>query len=91
MAFANIEPIGENREDHRLAYLLAFLANIISVRSSKKKEKPRVFEPKDFLPNFWDAVEEPEPAEPARQSLEEQLLYVELWNTALEGKDMRPS
>lgn len=90
MAFARIEPIGETREDLRQAYLLAFLANITAARSHKPKEKPRVFKPEEFLPNFWEAVEEPETdALPERQAWQQQLQIVEMWNTVLGGKDTR--
>jgi hypothetical protein len=95
MAFARVEPIGEDRDDYRLAYLMSFLANVVSDRSRKNKEKPRVFELSDFLPKFWEAeiaaaeAEAGQPVEPERQVWEQQLQYVELWNIALRGKDIR--
>ena len=95
MAFARIEPIGQAREDYRLAYLMAFLANVLTARSRKNKEKPRVFEPQDFLPKFWEAeiaaaeAESEKSAEAPRQAWEQQLQYMELWNVAMGGKDLR--
>ena len=70
---------------------MAFLANVVAARSRKNKEKPRVFEPQDFLPKFWEAVEEPEQTtEPDRQALQQQMLQnAELWNIVLGGKDIR--
>jgi hypothetical protein len=92
MAFARIEPFGEEARELRLARLLAFLANIVHALT-RRRRGGKVFEPRDFLPNFWDAVEiEPEPeAPPARQDWQQQLQYMELWNAAMGGKDLRPS
>lgn len=90
IAFARVEPIGDDRQDMRLARLLAFLANIVHT-FARRKRGGKVFEPHDFLPNFWDDVEiEPVPdATPDRQAWQQQLQFMELWNIAMGGKDLR--
>jgi len=95
MAFARVEPIGQAREDYRLAYLMAFLANVATAHSRKNKGKTQVFKTQDFLSDFWEAeiaaaeAEFEQSAEPQRQAWEEQLYYVEMWNAVLRGKDIR--
>jgi hypothetical protein len=89
-AFTTKEPIGEDRSDLRLARLLSFLANLVSTWASRGKKQPQRSEPQDFMPVFW--AEEPEDEiedEPERQSWVEQLQFVEMWNIALKGKDVR--
>jgi hypothetical protein len=89
-AFTTVEMIGEDRQDFRLARLLAFLANVVGILVGRKKRERQVFEPRDFMPTFWEAVAEPEQsAEPERQAWQQQLQYIEMWNAALGGKDIR--
>jgi hypothetical protein len=46
MAYARLEPFGSETDDHRLAQLLALIANVN--RDPKKRKTP--WTPEDFLP-----------------------------------------
>lgn len=47
MAYARLEPFGSEADDHRLAQLLALIANVN--RDPKRRKTP--WAPEDFLPN----------------------------------------
>lgn len=47
MAYARLEPFGSEADDHRLAQLLALIANVN--RDPKRRKTP--WTPEDFLPN----------------------------------------
>ena len=47
MAYARLEPFGPEADDHRLAQLLALIANVN--RDPKRRKTP--WTPEDFLPN----------------------------------------
>lgn len=78
MAYAKIEPFGEERQDLRFAMLMALLANIH--RDPKKRRT--AYSPEDFMPNFG-------PPKRKEKSWEEQLKIVEMLNAAMKGKDLR--
>ena len=77
LAFYKVEPFGEKRADLRAAVVAAAVAN--TARDPKKRKKP--FTPADFMPRFERKRE--------RQSWEEQLRMVEMFNVALGGRDLR--
>lgn len=80
MAYAGLEPWGEERADLRMAIIASTIAN--ANRDPKKRRKP--FKPEDFLPKFDRSQREP-------QSWQEQLKIVELLNVAFGGRDLRQS
>lgn len=47
MAFYSREPLGEAREDLRMAILASVIANV------NRDSGRRAYEAKDFLPQFW--------------------------------------
>lgn len=59
MAYASIEPFGEERADLRMAIVAALIAN--ANRDPDKRREP--FTPADFMPHF----EAEQPAEPERK------------------------
>jgi flagellar basal body rod protein FlgC len=77
MAYYQLEPFGEERDDLRAGIVASTIAN--ANRNPKKRARP--FQAKEFMPRF---DEEREP-----QSWEEQLHIVEMWNAALGGRDLR--
>lgn len=56
MAYANLEPFGEERADLRNAILGSFLGNILYQGFTGEKDQP--YEPKDLMPQFEAAREE---------------------------------
>ncbi len=54
LAFMQVEPLGEEREDLRLARLCSLVAGAAGVQ--KKKGVP--FETKDFIFDYWETEEE---------------------------------
>lgn len=82
MAFAQVEPFGEAREDMRAALIASTIAN--TARDKKKRRKP--YQPEEFmkaLPRFRDE------AQGERQTWQDHLRIVTMWNAALGGKDER--
>lgn len=79
-AYYELEPFGEWRADVRMAMMSSLIANIN--RDPQKRSK--AFGWNDFMPTFG----EPKPAQP-RQSWQDQLAIVEMWNIALGGQDNR--
>lgn len=73
IAFWQLEPWGEEREDYRSALICAVLANVWRPKGS------RDYRPEDFMPKFV----------PVEQSPEEQLRQVEIMNIIFGGRDMR--
>lgn len=80
MAYASVEPIGEDRNDYRMAVLASLTANVN--RDSSKRPQP--YKPSDFIEDFWG---DPEPSQ--GQTWQEQLALVEMFNAAFGGKDLR--
>lgn len=76
MAYALVEPWGEERADFRSAIVASNVANL--GRDPKKRAKP--YEASDFMPTF--ARKQP-------QTWEEQLHIVEMLNVAFGGRDLR--
>jgi len=76
MAYALVEPWGEERADFRAGVVASVTAN--AYRDPKKRRTP--YEPKDFMPSF--ARKQP-------QGWEQQLQIVKLLNVAMGGKDLR--
>ncbi len=75
-----MEPFGEARQDARIGILTATLGNVN--RDPKKRGKP--FEPADFIPSFRSKYR------PTRRQTPEQMLNtVVMWNKAVGGKDLR--
>ena len=54
MAFFQIEPHGEWRDDYRMAVLAAVITNVMT----RSKDSDPVREPKDFMPDFEKALDE---------------------------------
>lgn len=57
MAFAAVEPFGEERNDYRLAYALAVIVNMFRGKDSKPVT------PQDLMPTVGLAAYVPEPAD----------------------------
>lgn len=80
MAYAQLEPFGEEREDLRAGIVASTIAN--ANRDPKKRKKP--FAPEDFIPDFAGAWRR------ARQPQWMRLLsLVETLNAGFGGKDLR--
>lgn len=85
MAYAEIEPFGEERADLRSGIIAATVAN--ANRNPKKRRRP--FKPIDFVPHFEErAVVE---AEDEGEKSNRLLSIVEALNAAHGGKDLRPN
>jgi len=82
LAYAQIEPLGDERGDLQAGVIAATIAN-----ANRDEDKtPEPYRPADFIHEFWppeDADEEP------RQSWQEQLALVEALNAAFGGRDLR--
>lgn len=76
MAFARLEPFGEERADLRAGIIAATVANV----NRGKKDKP--LRAQDFMPKF-DEVEDDMP------DWERMLRQVEMLNAAFGGSDLR--
>ena len=76
MAYAQIEPFGQDRGDIGSAIVAATIANV------NRSEKQQPFSPQDFMPNF-------EP--PPKQDWQAQLSIIEVLNAAFSGRDERPA
>lgn len=76
-AFSLLEPFGEKRADIRAAIIASTVAN--TARDPKRRRRP--FRPSEFMPRFERKKE--------RQSWEEQLQIVEMFNVAFGGADLR--
>jgi hypothetical protein len=77
MAYYELEPFGEERADLRSAIVASTVAN--AHRDPKRRRKP--FRPLDFMPRF-DETKRP-------KGVESMLNFVEMFNTALGGRDLR--
>lgn len=75
MAYAELEPFGEERADLRSATVAAVIAN--ANRDRKKRSRP--YRVTDFMPKFGQQ----------EQSEEDMLAVAEAWVKALGGKDLR--
>lgn len=54
MAYAAIEPFGTALEDQRTGMICACILNaVLMANYDPKKEKPKWFEPDDFIPNYF--------------------------------------
>lgn len=80
MAYAQIEPFGEERADLRMAILATIIANA----NRDPKLRPEPFEVSDFMPNF---------EKPEMMSKEDALMAIDAAMTLLVqttgGKDLR--
>lgn len=79
MAYAGLEPFGEERADLRAGIVASTVAN--AARDPKTQRDP--FTPQEFMPKF-------ETREPTEQTPEQMLSIVELLNAAFGGQDLRP-
>lgn len=77
MAYYELEPFGEERADLRSGIVASTVAN--AHRDPKRRRKP--FRPLDFMPRF-DAAKRP-------KGVEGMLHFVEMFNTALGGINLR--
>lgn len=72
-AFTRVEPIGEERQDFRVAFSLAAIAAMLSRRKVK---------PDTFLLNWWK-----DPMETSEEGMKEQLIsFAKRVNAIFEGK-----
>ena len=70
MAYAAIEPFGEQRADLRNAMSMALIANV----NRDGKKTPRAFKPHDFMPDFEKAaLSEPRTSETVWSDLKSKL------------------
>lgn len=76
LAYARVEPFGEERADLRAGIVAATTANVH--RDPKKRR--RAYKAEDFIPTFG-----PKQAKPWQELLQ----YVEHLNMALGGRDLR--
>lgn len=76
VAWNRLEPLGERRADLRMAVLASVIAN------ARRAENTPPIKPADFWFDFDQTLE-------AKQSPEQQLAAIELWNAALGGRDLR--
>lgn len=82
MAFFQLQPYGEWRQDFRTANLMALIANV-----NRDPKKSKEFTPQDFMPDFEKALDE-------RQAQEDVLEHERVWNkvkTAFGGLVKPPS
>lgn len=79
IAFANVEPFGEDRADLRAGIIASTIAN--ANRDPDKRKKP--FTPAEFMPDFEVKPEE------KQQTWQDQKMIVEMLNAAFGGKDLR--
>lgn len=77
MAYFMVEPFGEERADVRAAIVAATVAN--TARDPKRRR--RSFQASEFMPRFERKKE--------RQTWQEQLQIVEMFNVAFGGEDLR--
>jgi hypothetical protein len=75
MAYAELEPFGEERADLRSATVAAVIANA----NRDRKKRPQPYKVSDFMPKF-DRQEQTE---------EDMLAVAEAWVKALGGRDLR--
>lgn len=78
IAFASLEPIGDERGDWQAALVASVVAE--AARDRKRRRKP--FAPKEFLLTF-------ESKQRQKQGWDEQLQIVEMLNVAFGGRDLR--
>lgn len=81
MAYAEVEPFGEERADLRSGIIASTVAN--TARDPKKRRKP--YSADEFMPHFL--TEQPE--DPEIPQWQKQLVIVEMLNAAFGGKDLR--
>lgn len=79
MAYAGLEPFGEERADLRAGIVASTVAN--TARDPKTQRDP--FTPQEFMPKF-------ESKEATEQTPEQMLAIVEMLNAAFGGQDLRP-
>lgn len=77
-AYAELEPFGESLQDWRAGMIAATVANV------NIDPKRKAFQPQDFMP-----VREHSRPQAPQVEWRTVLANVELWNTALGGRDMR--
>ncbi len=80
MAYAELEPFGEERADLRAGIVASTVAN--TARDPKTQRDP--FTPQEFMPKF-------ETEDRPTQTPEEMLSLVEMLNAAFGGQDLRPT
>lgn len=59
LVYMSREPVGEDREDLRSAWLMSLIANV----NRNSKRVPRPYAPKDFVHDFWETELSPEATE----------------------------
>jgi hypothetical protein len=80
MAYAGLEPFGEERADLRAGIVASTVAN--TARDPKVQRDP--FTPQEFMPKF-------ESKDSTEQTPEQMLSIVEMLNAAFGGQDLRPT
>lgn len=84
MAYAEIEPFGEERADLRMAILAALIANV-----HRDPEKTKPFGPEDFMPRFDGAGRKEVPALDKAQAIAAIRSYFLAMVKASGGQDLR--
>lgn len=79
IAYNELEPIGEVRDDLRAGIVASTIAE--AHRNPKKRKRP--FEAKEFMPDFEKRQDKEE------QTPDQQLAIIEQFNLAMGGKDLR--
>ena len=79
MAFASLEPFGPLQDDSRAGVIAATVANV-----HRDPKKGRPLRPEQFFPSLKGGGKRER-----RQSPQQQLAIIEMWNAALGGKDLR--
>jgi hypothetical protein len=69
-AYDKLDPIGEWRDDFRMAKIESLLVNIVNALYHKQGDVPLVTSPIDFMVRWGEEVEE---TEPIKQSAEDML------------------
>jgi hypothetical protein len=69
-AYDKLDPIGQWRDDFRLAKIESLIVNIANALYHKEHEEPKVTVPTDFMVKWGEEIEE---IEPKQQSVEEMM------------------
>jgi hypothetical protein len=70
-AYDRIDPIGEWRDDFRMAKIESLLVNIVNALYHKEHEEPKTTTPMDFMMKWGEDVEEIEPQQQSAEEMKE--------------------